>query len=145
MARPDRSALPDGYFHVYGRSTFGGVVFGDGEDRDVYVHGIRVCERRYRWLVHAFALLSTHYHIVIESTRAALSAGMQRLNGGYGRYVNTRYDRFGHVFSERFRSRVIDSEEYLYDACAYVLQNPVRAGLCDRPEDWPWSYSRFEI
>jgi hypothetical protein len=40
---------------------------------------------------------------------------------------------------------VIESEEYLYDACAYVFQNPVQAGLCDRSEDWPWSYCRFEV
>ena len=120
--------MPDGFFHVYGRATFGDLVFADGDDRDVYIHGIRACERRYGWLVHAFALLSTHYHIIVQCTRAELSDGMQRLNGRYGRYVNVRYDRFGHVFAERFQARVIESEEYLYDACAYVLQNPVAAG-----------------
>ena len=56
--------------------------------------------------------------------------------------MNRRHGRFGHVFAERFQARVIESEEYLYDACAYVAQNPVAAGLCDAPEDWPWSYRR---
>jgi putative transposase len=46
-------------------------------------------------------------------------------------------------FSERFSTRVIESEDYLFDACTYVLLNPIRAGLCDRVEEWPWSYSRY--
>jgi REP element-mobilizing transposase RayT len=88
-------------------------------------------------------VLSTHYHLVVESTRADLSAGLHRLNWRYADHVNDRHDRFGHVFAERFQARVIETEEYLYDACAYVFQNPVQAGLCDRPQDWPWTYSRY--
>jgi putative transposase len=62
----------------------------------------------------------------------------------YARRFNARHGLFGHVFSERFSARVIDTEEYLFDACDYVLLNPVNAGLCERVEEWPWSYSRFE-
>ena len=49
------------------------------------------------------------------------------------------------MFSERFDARVIDSDEYLHDACAYVLHNPVKAGMCDRIDEWPWSYSRIGL
>ncbi len=87
--------------------------------------------------------MSTHYHVVLESGRADLSRGMARLNGLYAQYVNARYRGFGHVFAGRFGARSIQSEEYLYDACEYVLHNPVRAGMCERAEDWPWSYSSF--
>ena len=62
-----------------------------------------------------------------------LSAGLHWLNGRYAREFNKRHGRFGHVFAERYQARVIESEEYLYDACAYVAQNPVAAGLCERP------------
>ncbi len=103
---------------------------------------MRQCEREYEWLIHAFTLLSTHYHLVVETTRRSLSEGLFRLNGAYAHRFNKRHERFGHVFAERFRARVIESEDYLYDACAYVTQNPVAAGLCDAPEEWPWSYSR---
>ena len=72
-----------------------------------------------------------------------LSAGLHWLNGRYAREFNKRHGRFGHVFAERFQARVIESEEYLFDACEYVAQNPVAAGLCDAPEDWPWSYRRY--
>jgi putative transposase len=60
-------------------------------------------------------------------------------------HFNERYGLFGHLFADRFSARTIESEEYLYDACAYVVLNPVRAGLCDRAEDWAWSFSRYGV
>ena len=87
--------------------------------------------------------MGTHYHLVLDARREALSCGLQRLNGLYARYFNVRHDRFGHVFAGRFAARVIEDETYLYDACAYVVLNPVKAGLCDQAHDWPWSYSSF--
>lgn len=145
MPRIARTSLPDGYFHVYARGTFGAPIFVDDRDRSVFLTAFRSCAEKHRWACHAFTVLSTHYHVVLETTSIELSAGMHQLNTRHAQHVNTRHERFGHVFAERFSARVIDSEQYLYDACAYVVQNPVRAGLCDRPEDWPWSYSRFGL
>jgi REP element-mobilizing transposase RayT len=145
MGRLPRSSLRDGYFHVYARGVGGESIFRDDVDRKDFLTLVRFCEERYGWTCHALTLLSTHYHLVLETTREQLSAGLHRLNGRYARQFNRRHGRFGHVFSERFRAQLIESEEYLYDACAYVLGNPVNAGLCDRIEDWPWSYSRFGL
>ncbi len=57
---------------------------------------------------------------------------MQWLHSSYAVRFNRRHGRFGHLFAERFSSRAIDSDAYLHDVCAYVLLNPVKAGLCDR-------------
>lgn len=145
MTRIPRSDLPDGAYHVYCRGVAGGSCFVDDLDRGRFLTLARLCEQRHNWLIDALAVLSTHYHIVLESTGRKLSAGLHWLNGRYAREFNKRHGRFGHVFAERFQARVIESEEYLYDSCAYVFQNPVQAGLCDRSEDWPWSYCRFEV
>jgi REP element-mobilizing transposase RayT len=67
---------------------------------------------------------------------------MQWLNGVYAQRFNRRHARYGHLFAGRYGSRVIEGEEYLERACAYVLLNPVRAGLCGQAADWPWSGSR---
>lgn len=142
MTRVARSDLPDGVFHVYCRGVAGGPCFLDNLDRSRFLTLARLCEQRHDWLIDALTLLSTHYHLVLESSRQKLSAGLHWLNGCYAREFNRRHGRFGHVFAERFQARVIESEEYLYDACEYVAQNPVAAGLCDAPEDWPWSYRR---
>ena len=88
--------------------------------------------------------MTTHYHLVVEATRSAL-AGLKALNGEYARAFNRRHGRHGHVFSERFSARAIESEEYLFEACSYVVLNPVKAGLCDRSEEWPWSFSRYGL
>lgn len=145
MTRIARSDLPDGAYHVYCRSIVGGACFVDDLDRSRFMTLARLCEQRHDWVIDAIAVLSTHYHVVLEATRLKLSAGVHWLNGRYAREFNKRHGRFGHVFAERFQTRVIESEEYLYDACAYVVQNPVKAGLCDRPQDWPWLFSRYEV
>lgn len=146
MARIRRSTLPDGYFHVFARGTAaGGPLFRDDEDCSTFVTLAYDEGRRHGWTYHAYCLLGTHYHLVVESRREALSRGLQRLNGLYARNFNLRHDRFGHVFAGRFSARAIEDESYLYDACTYVVLNPVRAGLCDRVEAWPWSYSSFGL
>jgi REP element-mobilizing transposase RayT len=143
VARLPRTGLSDGIYHVYCRGVASGPAFVDDLDRSRFVTLARLCEQRHEWVVHALTVLSTHYHVVVEATRLKLSAGLHWLNGRYAREFNIRHGRFGHVFAERFQTRTVDSEQYLYDVCAYVAQNPVAAGLCDAPEDWPWSYSRY--
>lgn len=64
---------------------------------------------------------------------------MQHLNSTYAAYFNTRFALVGHLFQQRFISRLIDNEEYFADALRYIAFNPVRAGLCDHPADWAWS------
>jgi REP element-mobilizing transposase RayT len=144
VGRIPRSSLPDGYYHVYARGVACGRAFADDVDRSAFLELLSLCERRHGWTCYAFTLLSTHYHLVLGTTREQLSAGVHRLNWRYARHFNRRHARFGHVFAERFSARLIESEEYLYDACEYVLLNPVKAGLCERAEDWPCSYSRFQ-
>ena len=86
--------------------------------------------------------MTTHYHAVVVGIRASLSPAMQWFHSRYARAFNRRYGRFGSVFAERFQCRTVD-EDGVFDRCGYVLANPVKAGLCDRVEDWPWSYSRL--
>ena len=139
MARQPRSELPDGYFHVTARAVAGGDLFRDDLDRTLFVELLTRAGIRFRWACHAYCLMTTHYHLLIESTRAAMSQGMHRLNGLYAQNFNARHERRGHVFEERFSAYVVEGETYVENACRYVLLNPVRAGLCKSPEDWPWS------
>jgi putative transposase len=143
MPRPLRTHFPDGYFHVFARGVAETPVFVDDEDRRTFLALLASATNRHRWQFHTLCLMTTHYHFVLESARAALSTGMQWLNGVYAQRFNKRYDRQGHLFGGRFGSRVIEDEEYLRSACDYVLLNPVRAGLCERASDWPWSATRY--
>lgn len=93
----------------------------------------------HEWTCHAFCLMTTHYHLIVETERSRLSRGMQVLNGRYAQLFNERHDRDGHLFRARYSVYVVDDEAGLEASCLYVLENPVRAGLCEKPSEWPWS------
>ena len=97
---------------------------------------------RRHWSCLAYCLMTNHFHLVVALRDETLSRGMHRLNGLYARRFNERYGHFGHVFEARFASEVVESEEQLLEALRYVVLNPVRAGLCSDPTDWPWSSFR---
>jgi REP element-mobilizing transposase RayT len=139
------SSFPDGFFHVVSRAVFGAEVFVDSVDRRRFLRLLEDSEKRIRWRCEAFCLMTTHYHLVVEARTRQLATGMQLLNGRYARGFNRRHKRYGAVFAERYSVRVVESEEHLFDACAYVVLNPVKAGLCDRAEAWPWSYSTYGL
>ena len=100
---------------------------------------------RYNWICHAYCLMTTHYHLAIETVEGNLSQGMRHLNGVYTQASNRRHRRFGHLFQGRFKGILVDRDAYLLELTRYVVLNPVRAGMVDAPEQWPWSSYRAMI
>jgi REP element-mobilizing transposase RayT len=133
MPRVLRTQLPDGLFHIATRAVERTPAFFDDVDRIGFLRLLGECVRRFDWDMYAYCLMTTHYHLVLRAAQDALSEGMQRLNGLHARRVNLRIGRRGHLFGARFSSWTIESDEYAAAACRYVLLNPVRAGLCERP------------
>lgn len=144
MARVVRRDLPDGYFHVVTRGVDHWAIFRDDHDRRFFLNLFANATDRVRWNCHAVCLMTTHYHLVLESTRAGLSQGLHFLNGLYAQRFNLRHRRTGHLFGDRYSCRVIEDEDYLVEACRYVVNNPVRAGICKRPGEWPWAASSLQ-
>jgi putative transposase len=140
-----RSSLPDGYFHVVSRGVFGAAIYVDDADRGRFVRLLGHCTETYGWHCHAYCLMTTHYHLVVEARRRDLSKGVQHLNSEHAQGFNHRHGRYGALFAERFSARAIASEEHLFEACAYVVLNPVKARLCERVDEWPWSFSSFGL
>jgi REP element-mobilizing transposase RayT len=83
--------------------------------------------------------MTTHYHFLVEAPLEPLSRGMHRLNFLYATGFNSRHSRRGRLFADRFASFVIRDEQHYAAACEYILQNPVKAGLCARADEWRWS------
>ena len=142
MTRIARGALGDGLYHAYSRGVFQQAIFTDEIDFRLFWSMLGRTERRFGWRLHAACLVPTHFHVVLETTVSALSGGMHRLKGLYAQQFNERYNRYGHVFASRFGCRLIEDENYFGTVCRYVLENPVRAGLCETASDWPWSLPR---
>jgi REP-associated tyrosine transposase len=139
VARLPRYLLDGTFHHVTARATGDHALFVDDDDRTHCMSLLRYSTRRWRWTLHAFCLMTTHYHLVIEAPLERLSRGMHRLNGMYATGFNERHRRRGRLFADRFASFVIRDEEHFAATCEYVFQNPVKAGLCTRADDWRWS------
>ncbi len=144
MGRAWRTVLPDGIYHAYTRGTGPMVIFKDEEDYEAFMRIFGRVTRDFAWDLIAFCLMPTHYHVVLETRIEALSGGMQRLNGSYAHYFNRRHERSGALFQGRFHSQLVEDDEYLAQLCVYVPWNPVRAGHCEQPDDWPWSWSKYD-
>ena len=96
----------------------------------------------YKWSCGSFCLMGTHFHLILNTLEATLSRGMQHLCGAYAQWFNWKYGRRGHLFGRRFGSVEILDDTHLLNAHRYVALNPVRAGICDRPESWRWGSYR---
>jgi putative transposase len=139
VARPLRLQLPGGTFHVTAHGCAERWIFRDAEDRLAFVTVLADVIRRQGWQCLTFCLMSTHYHVLLRTPEPNLAAGMQLLNNRFARYFNRRHGGSGAVFRSRYHSGLIETDGHLLEVCRYIALNPVRAGLCSRPEEWNWS------
>jgi hypothetical protein len=97
---------------------------------------------RFEWKFHAFVLMDTHYHFLLEVEEDALQPGMHALNSGYGRQFNLRHGRSGHLKGSPYGSRLIETDAHFLSCVRYIARNPLEAGLCENPADWSWGSYR---
>jgi putative transposase len=142
MGRPLRNEDPGTIYHVTSRGSNKEAIYLDDVDRRIFTELLGRVALRERWVVIAWALMTNHYHLLVQAPCGGLSRGMQILNGGYACRFNQRHDRSAHVFRNRFAATAIRSEAHLLEACRYIVLNPVRAGLCRSPATWRWSSHR---
>ena len=139
MARPLRLELPGALYHVTSRGDRREDIYLNDADRQRWLDLLGEVCVRHNWLCHAYCLMDNHFHIVIETVDGNLSAGMRQLNGVYTQWHNRTHGRVGHVFQGRFKAIIVQREAYLLELARYVVLNPVRAGICQMPEQWRWS------
>jgi REP element-mobilizing transposase RayT len=144
MGYERRTMLPDGYFHVWMRGVAEMPPFPEPEDKTAALGMLMKAGVQFEVEVEAACIMSTHYHAIVRAACSQLSLAMQSFHSRYARAFNKRHGRYGHAFAERFQCKPLHEED-IFDRCGYVLGNPVKAGLCDRIEDWPWSYSRCRV
>ncbi len=115
-------------------------IFLSDLDRYELLAILRKVTERVGWRVLCWCLMTTHYHLlVVVPDDPRVSWAMQTVNSVYAREFNSRHRRRGHLFGERFADTLVESDPQLTRTIAYVLENPVRAGIVKRVEDWPWS------
>lgn len=92
---------------------------------------------RCNWVCHAYRLMTNHYHLLIETPDANLCKGVRQLNGVYAQRYNRARRCVGHVFQGRYKAILVEKDAYLLELARYVVLNPVRARMVERPEAWP--------
>jgi putative transposase len=138
VPRPHREEVEGGVFHVFARGNNRELVYQGEEDYARYRALLDAVVRQYDWRLLAFCLMPNHVHLLVETPKPNLGAGMQRLHGLYARAFNRRHRRCGHVFQGRYGAVRITTDEQLWTVARYIARNPVAAGLCSHPAQWTW-------
>jgi putative transposase len=145
MPRPLRELTPGRLYHLTARGNRKQRIFNADDDRKLFLTCLSRVAADLEWNCHAYCLMENHYHLVLQSPCRNISAGLQQLNSRYAQAFNSRYSLTGHLFQGRFHSVPVSSDGHLLELVRYLAMNPVRAGLCARPEDWLWGSYRAVI
>ncbi len=142
MARPLRVEYPGAFYHVVNRGNAGEKLFKNKRDREKFLHYVGQCAERFTLRLHTYCLMTNHYHLLVETFEANLSKAIQWLNVSYAVYFNRKRRRNGHLFQGRFKSILLDADEYLKHVSRYIHLNPVRANMVEAPAEYAWSSYR---
>ena len=143
MPRQARLLLPGACYHIVMRGIQQGSVFKEDADYEKMMSVLRKYKRRYDFKLYGWCLMLNHVHLVVESM--LLPKVMHAINMNYAQAFLTKYNLAGHLWQNRYKSYIIQKDQYLINCITYIEMNPVRAGIGTRPEDYPWSSYRARV
>ena len=141
MARKLRLESEGGVYHVLNRGNYRADLFRGEKTKAAFLKCLAEACAKTGWRVHAWCLMSNHYHLAVETPQANLVEGMRWLQGTFSVRFNRLRHEHGHLFQGRYKSLVVDPASGLGPLCHYIHLNPVRARLCaaKRLGEWRWS------
>jgi putative transposase len=154
MVRPLRIEYPGAWYHVTSRGNEKKKIFSDDQDKRSFLEILSATRNLYAVKVHAYVLMENHFHLVLMTPEANLSAFMQRFNTTYTVYYNRRHKRSGHLYQGRYKAILLEEDSYLLELSRYVHLNPVRIKQFSRRDikeklkiihTYPWSSYRGYI
>ena len=126
--------------HVVQRGNNHAKCFFDDRDYDVYLSAVSDASARYGVVVHAYALMTNHVHLLVTPRAVgAVAKLMQSVAARYVWYVNASKGRSGTLWDGRYKACLVARDQHVLAACRYIDLNPVRAGLVQHPSQYPWS------
>jgi len=139
MARVPRVFDPGSVLHVLSRANQGEAIFAEEAERRLFVE--RLWRQASQWdgRIYAFVVMPNHFHLLLRVNRQALAALMHPLLSWYAHRYNWRRQEQGHVFQARYQSIPLERETHLLELVRYIHLNPVRAGVVESPEEYPYS------
>lgn len=139
MPRGPREKSETGIYHVILRGANRQEIFHDDDDRIKFLETLDKYKNSTKMKVHGWCLMGNHVHLLLEEGSEELSVTMKRIGVSYVSYYNSKYKTTGHLFQDRFRSEKVESDNYLLTVIRYIHQNPLKADMVKRIEEWKWS------
>ena len=143
MPRRAREKSDSGYYHVMLRGNERRNIFMDRDDQKKYLTLLSRQAEKGTIAVIAYCLMDNHLHLLLRENEGGLAKAMSSVGTAYVIYFNEKYYRSGHLFQNRYKSEAIEGETYLFAALRYIHQNPVKAAMCAKAEDYEWSSDRY--
>jgi len=138
MPRTARILEDKGYLHIITRGNAQQIIFEDDQDYGYYLKLIKEYASENDITICAYCLMSNHVHLLVHYAERNVAVFMKKVGVSYTNYYNKKYDRMGHLFQDRYKSEVVDNEQYFLTVNRYILQNPVKAGL-SKNVDYKWN------
>lgn len=140
MPRIGRAVAAGFPHHVIQRGNNREEVFFKKDDRKQYLSLLKKYASKWTSPVMAYCLMTNHVHLLTKpGSEESLFKMMQGLTLCYTQYMNRTYGRTGRLWESRYHSCIVDHEKYLWAVARYIEQNPVRAGMVEKAEDYPYS------
>ena len=139
MSRPPRQASSSSIYHVMIRGVGQQALFLDSRDCERFLKYLKEVKETSPFILYGYCLMKNHVHLLIRETVSPLAYFMKRISLKYALYFNRKYQRIGHVFQDRYKSENVEDDRYFLTVYRYILQNPVKAGICETPAQYRWS------
>lgn len=128
-----------GYHHVINRGVNRCVIFDHADDKEMFLQILNKSATIHKVTLHDYSIMDNHYHLLIETQKENIATFMRIVNANYAKYYNKKYGRSGHLWQDRYKSRYITSEDYLYTLIKYIEYNPIEAGLAQKVSEYPFT------
>lgn len=138
MPRAARKKSRSGIYHVMIKGADSRMIFTDDEDCRHFLKALSRAKEKSGFFLYAYCLMDNHVHMLIKEGEEPLEVIFKRIGSSYVYYFNWKYELHGHLFQDRFRSERVEDYVYFLDVLRYICQNPVKAGICRKPFDYPW-------
>lgn len=139
MPRKAREKSKSGIYHLMLRGINKQNIFEDEEDRKRFLDTLGVYKRTSNYLLYGYCLMDNHIHLLIKENSEPIAKVIKRISSSYVYWYNEKYKRCGHLFQERYKSEVVETEEYFLVVLRYIHQNPLKAGIAKNINKYLWS------